>query len=202
MMTMAMPHTSPADERVGPRGELERLVAQDPMAFRAFVVKNERAVFGLLSRMLGRGPHVEDLAQEAFLRAYRALPSFDPHGPAKVSTWLLTIVTRLALDERKRRKLAVAPDAEVEAVSDQGASSPFRDRARTELRAALEQAARALPDDQCAALVLAEVQGLSLAEVGEVLGVPEATAKTKVFRAREKMRAALAAFGPKAEGSP
>lgn len=50
--------------------------------------------------------------------------------------------------------------------------------------------------------MLAEVQGLSLAEVGEVLGVPEATAKTKVFRAREKMRAALAAFGPKAEGSP
>lgn len=199
MMMLAMPHT-PVDERAARDAELERLVAQDPMAFRAFVVKNERSVFGLLSRMLGRGPHVEDLAQEAFLRAYRALPTFDPRGPAKVSTWLLTIVTRLALDERKRRRLVMA-DAEMDAVPDGGAASPFHDRARKELRSALERAARELPDDQCAALVLAEVQGLSLAEVGAVLGVLEATAKTKVFRAREKMRAALAAFGPNAEGS-
>lgn len=76
----------------------------DPIAFRAFVVRYERPVFALLSRLMGRGREVEDLAQETFLRAFRALPGFDPDGPARVSTWLLTIATRLALDARKKRR--------------------------------------------------------------------------------------------------
>src|SRR3954453_14488095 len=84
---------------------LARCRAQDPMAFRAFVVRYERMVFALLSRMLGHGPEVEDLAQETFVRAYRAFPDFDLTGAAKPSTWLLTIATRLALDARKKRKL-------------------------------------------------------------------------------------------------
>lgn len=180
------------------RGEsLSRLVAQDPLAFRAFVVKHQRAVFALLSRVLGRGPHVEDLAQETFLRAFRALPGFDPNGSAKISTWLLTIATRLALDERKRRRPEAAEGHDPDATT--GGSTPFQDRARAELRDAIERAARELPDDQCAALVLAEWHGMSLAEVGEVLGVPEATVKTRVFRAREKMRASLRAFSPEKE---
>ena len=86
-------------------GILARCRAQDPMAFRAFVVRYERMVFALLSRMLGQGPEVEDLAQETFVRAYRAFPAFDVEGPAKPSTWLLTIATRLALDARKKKKL-------------------------------------------------------------------------------------------------
>src|SRR6187399_1708942 len=61
-------------------GVLARCRAQDPMAFRAFVVRYERMVFALLSRMLGHGPDVEDLAQETFVRAFRAFPSFDPDG--------------------------------------------------------------------------------------------------------------------------
>src|SRR6185369_10746378 len=83
---------------------ITRCRAQDPMAFRAFVVRHERMVFALLSRMIGHGSEVEDLAQETFVRAYRAFPAFDPDGPAKVSTWLLTIATRLALDSRKKRR--------------------------------------------------------------------------------------------------
>src|SRR3954471_409523 len=84
---------------------LARCRAQDPMAFRAFVVRYERMVFALLSRMLGHGSEVEDLAQETFVRAFRAFPEFDLAGPAKPSTWLLTIATRLALDARKKKKL-------------------------------------------------------------------------------------------------
>src|SRR5262245_33013154 len=87
---------------------LVRCRAQDPMAFRAFVVRYEAMVFALLSRMRGRGADVEDLAQETFVRAYRAFPSFDPGGSAKVSTWLLTIATRLALDANKRKSVASA----------------------------------------------------------------------------------------------
>src|SRR5262245_41485036 len=84
------------------RDVLVRCRARDPMAFRAFVVRYERPVFALLSRLLGRGPHVEDLAQEAFLRAFRAFPTFDVDRDAKPSTWILTIATRLALDARKQ----------------------------------------------------------------------------------------------------
>ena len=175
-------------------------MARDPLAFHAFVVKHQRPVFALLSRMLGRGPHVEDLAQETFLRAHRALPGFDPDGAAKVSTWLLTIATRLALDERKRRRPEIAADVDADQVPS--ATTPFHDRQRTELRTALERAARDLPDDQCAALVLSEIDGLSLAEVGSVLGIPEATAKTRVHRAREKMKERLAAFNPRSERKP
>lgn len=160
------------------------------MAFRAFVVRYERMVFALLSRMLGRGSEIEDLAQETFVRAYRAFPKFDPDGPAQVSTWLLTIATRLALDVRKKKRLEVAPiDESTDAA---GTSTPELALERRELGRALADAAAALPDDQRAALVLAEYHGLSILEIAQALGVPENTAKTRLFRAREKMRASLA----------
>ncbi|MDB4942229.1 MAG: polymerase sigma factor RpoE [Labilithrix sp.] len=168
---------------------LARCCAQDPMAFRAFVVRYERMVFALLSRMLGRGPEVEDLAQETFVRAYRAFPGFDLQGAAKPSTWLLTIATRLALDARKKRRLDVASDEEAEGAST--GSTPELSLQRRELGRAIAEAADLLPDDQRAALVLAELHGLPIAEIAEVLGIPENTAKTRLFRAREKMRESL-----------
>ncbi|GMV13748.1 MAG: sigma-70 family RNA polymerase sigma factor [Sorangiineae bacterium PRO1] len=161
----------------------------DPIAFRAFVVRYERPVFALLSRLMGRGREVEDLAQETFLRAFRALPGFDPDGPARVSTWLLTIATRLALDARKKRRPEpVVPDV----ASD--TSSPERLARQLELRAALARAIEALPDDQRAAFVLAEFHDFSLKDIAEALGAPVGTIKTRVFRAREKLQGALADF--------
>jgi RNA polymerase sigma-70 factor (ECF subfamily) len=168
---------------------LARCRAQDPMAFRAFVVRYERMVFALLSRMLGRGPEVEDLAQETFVRAFRAFPGFDPDGAAKPSTWLLTIATRLALDARKKKRLEVTDLGEAEHVAP--TSTPELSLERRQLGQAIADAAATLPDDQRAALVLMEIHGMSIAEIASALDVPEATAKTKVFRAREKMRAAL-----------
>jgi len=168
---------------------LARCCAQDPMAFRAFVVRYERMVFALLSRMLGRGPEVEDLAQETFVRAYRAFPGFDPDGAAKPSTWLLTIATRLALDARKKKRLdsGSIDDAEVASTG----STPELSLERRQLGRAIAEAAELLPDDQRAALVLAEFHGLSILEIAEALGIPENTAKTRLFRAREKMRESL-----------
>jgi len=165
-------------------------VRQDPTAFRSFVVRHQNMVFALLSRMLGRGPEVEDLAQEAFVRAFRAFPTFDLHGVAKPSTWLLTIATRLALDARRKKKLAVIDTAELDEVAGSEVT-PERALERRELGLALEKMAMTLPDDQRAVLLLCEVHGLSVSEIAAALEVPEATAKTRLFRAREKMRAAL-----------
>ena len=104
-------------------------------------------------------------------------------------TWLLTIATRLALDSRKRRRLDVQEiDDAAHATSG---STPEISLERRELGQALAAAAEKLPDDQRAALVLAEIHGLSIAEIAEALEVPENTAKTRLFRAREKMRATL-----------
>lgn len=166
-----------------------RCRAQDPVAFRAFVVRHEAMVFALLSRMLVSPVEIEDLAQEAFVRAFRAFPGFDPAGPAKVSTWLLTIATRLALDARKRKRPGGEPLAEERLPS--AAAAPDASLERRQLGRALAAAAEALPDDQRAAFVLSELHGLSIAEIAAALDVPENTAKTRLFRAREKMRAAL-----------
>src|SRR5262245_33206807 len=172
MMAMAMSVAFPQRGETGKPAPLDSAViarcrAQDPMAFRAFVVRYERMVFALLSRMLGRGPEVEDLAQETFVRAYRAFPGFDPEGPAKVSTWLLTIATRLALDVRKRRRL---DQTELdEGMSAASSSTPELSLERRQLGEAIAAAAEKLPDDQRAALVLGELHGLSIVEIAGIL---------------------------------
>ncbi len=170
------------------RPMLERCVKQDPEAFRWFVGRYQRAVFSLLGRMLGAAAPVEDLAQEVFLRAYRGFGSFDPTTNA--ITWLLTIATRLALDERKRRKLSLAPIEDADRVPG---SDKWKNR---ELGLAIEEAANALSDDQRAAFVLLEFHGLSIAEISQIVGAPENTVKTRIFRAKEHMREALSAFAP------
>lgn len=174
---------------------LRRCQAGDAAALRSFVGCYQRPVFALLSRLLGHGPHVEDLAQETFLRAFRALPSFDPAGPARPSTWLLTIATRLALDDRKRRRLDPAPlDDAAFAPSEAVDADPERAAERARLGRAIDAAARELSDDQRAAFVLMEFHGLSVAEAALSLQIPENTVKQRVFRAREKLRSRLAAL--------
>jgi len=175
-----------------PRDVLVRCVAGDVDAFRDFVARYERPVYALLGRMLGGGADVEDLAQEVFLRAFRALPAFDVDGGARPSTWLLTIATRLALDVRKRRRppLAAMDRAARDVAAD--AADPEATSFRAELGRAIARAADELPDEQRAAWILAEFHDLTTQEIARILDVPEATAKTRVFRAREKMRARLA----------
>jgi RNA polymerase sigma-70 factor (ECF subfamily) len=168
---------------------LARCKAQDPIAFRAFVVRYERPVFALISRILGRGPHVEDLAQDVFLRAYRAFPTFDIDRAAKPSTWILTIATHAALDAKKR---AVVPTVSIdEAHAKAHTDTPETERRRKELRAAITRATAALPDDQRAAFVLAEFHDLTMAEIATILDVPENTVKTRIHRARMKLQDCL-----------
>jgi RNA polymerase sigma-70 factor, ECF subfamily len=174
------------------RDVLARCKAHDPMAFRAFVVRYERPVFALLSRILGHGPHVDDLAQEAFLRAFRAFPGFDVDAAAKPSTWILTIATRLALDHKKRARLVTVP---IEAAADAGThATPETEAHRREIAASIARAASELPDDQRVAFVLGEFHGLSITEIANIVEVPEATVRTRLFRARAKLKDRLGAL--------
>jgi RNA polymerase sigma-70 factor (ECF subfamily) len=168
---------------------VEACRAADPAALRAFVLRYERLVFAFLSRTLGAGPHVEDLAQEVFLRAVRALPRFDRAGAARPSTWLLTIASRLVIDERRRRRV---PTELLEAESRaSGAETPETERRRAEIGRALERAAAKLSPEQRDVFVLAEFHGLEMKEIASVLSVNEGTVKTRLFRARERLRILL-----------
>jgi RNA polymerase sigma-70 factor (ECF subfamily) len=173
-------------------GLLARCRERDPAALRAFVERYQRPVFALLSRMLGQVPEVEDFAQETFLRAFRALPSFDLQGAARPSTWLLTIATRLVLDgyRRRSRSRALGSSEPVPAPP----ASPEWDLEQTELRRAIARAVEALPLDQRAAFVLSEFHAWSIADIARALDTPESTVKTRLFRARAKLSKALAPY--------
>jgi RNA polymerase sigma-70 factor (ECF subfamily) len=168
---------------------LEGCRTGDAQALRAFVARYQGVVFAFLSRALGAGPHVEDLAQEVFLRACRALPHFDGAGPARPSTWLLTIASHVAIDARRKRRVPVQPLEPDVAVA--GPDTPETERRRVEIGRAVARAAAALPDEQRDVFVLAEFHGLDMNEIGSVLSIPEGTAKTRLFRARERLRALL-----------
>lgn len=139
-------------------------------------------------RALGSGPHVEDLAQEVFIRACRALRGFDGDGKAKLSTWLLTIASRVAIDARRKRRRATAP---LEGDLPPATETPETERRRIEIGRALERAALQLSDEHRDVFVLAEFHDLDMAEIGQVLGIPENTVKTRLFRARERLRTLL-----------
>lgn len=168
---------------------LEGCRAGNPAALHAFVVRYQGTVFAFLSRTLGAGPHIEDLAQEVFIRACRALPRFDGGRAARPSTWLFTIASRVAIDARKKRRLPTQP-LETE-LAVHASSTPETERRRAEIGLAVARAARELPDDQRDVFVLAEFHGLEMKEIGSVLSIPESTAKTRLFRARERLRALL-----------
>lgn len=167
---------------------IARCKAGDHAALTRFVQHYEHAVMALLSRVMGGGADVEDIAQEVFLRAFRALPRFDLNGPATVTTWLLTIATRLALNDRRRTRTTatLTEDADLP-----DANTPELAQSSAELGRAIEKAAGELPIDQRVAFVLAEFHGMTMAEIAGALEIPENTAKTRVFRAREKMRGLL-----------
>lgn len=172
--------------RVGQGTELDELTVAraqrgDEAACRALVVRYERPVFALLSRMVGRGAGCEDLAQETFLRAFRALPGFVVGGRARLSTWILTIATRLALDELRRpRPLPLPPDLPGGASAETAA-----------LGRAIETAIRALSPDHQAVFLLREYHGLDYEEIGRALDVDVGTVRSRLARARAALRDAL-----------
>jgi RNA polymerase sigma-70 factor (ECF subfamily) len=170
---------------------LQRARRGDARAFRALLEMYQRRVFALVGRMLGRGRSslVEDLAQETFLRVFRALPAFSPDGPARLSTWILTIAARLVLDELARRRPQPLADEADEAPSAAGnALAEIESRA---LGRAIERAVAALPPDFRAVFLLREYHDLDYDEIARALEIDLGTVKSRLSRARAQLRAAL-----------
>ena len=172
-----------------------RLRAGDGPAFEELVTVYQHQVFGIALRMLGNHAEAEEIAQETFLRAHRALGEF--RGEARLGTWLYAIASRLCLNRlgsgRRRHErsdemaLAQAPAEDADAA---GALE------RDELQAALREAVAALPEDRRIVVVLRDLEGLSYEDVAEILGLPLNTVRSRLHRARLDLKAKLERWLP------
>lgn len=176
---------------------LARAKSGDAAALRALIERYQDRVYALVWRMLlGRGTHLtQDLAQETFVRVLRGLASFDAAGAARLSTWILTIATRVVLNERRRagRDRADLDDVAVETAVATERTDHGLERAR--LAQALTAGLVALPDDQRVVFVLREYHDLEYVEIAAALEIDLNTVRSRLHRARTALRAALTAAG-------
>lgn len=187
LVELAVGHGTPADEAL-----LAAMAAGDSHAATAFVRRFQRRVYGLALSVVSDPALAEEVAQEAFARAWRHAPVYDS-GRATVATWLLTITRNLAIDAvRMRRAEPVDPTELLRLPLTTDADTAERvvagdDAAR--VRAALA----ALPQEQRRALVLAAYGGCTAQEISAIEEIPLGTAKTRIRAALSKLRVALAA---------
>jgi RNA polymerase sigma-70 factor (ECF subfamily) len=174
---------------------LDRLRAGDAPAFEELVMTYQHRVFGVALRMLGNRAEAEDVAQEAFVRAHRALGAF--RGDAKLSTWLYAITSRLCLNRLAsgERRMARQGEDALLRLSDAG---PRPDAAleRRELETALGRAIAELPEDRRIVVVLRDLEGLSYEEIAQVLELELGTVRSRLHRARAELKEKLERFLP------
>ncbi|HYP84748.1 RNA polymerase sigma factor RpoE [Variovorax sp.] len=194
-------HPTPAQEPASARPPdvdfqvVQRVLAGDSRAFELLVLKYQRRIERLIGRMVRDVDLVEDIAQETFIRAYRALHQF--RGEAQFYTWLYRIAVntaKKALVDMKRdptiseAALRASDDDDEtyrpgnEPITDE---SPDTILAAKEIAAAVNAAMEALPAELRQAVTLREVEGLSYEEIAQVMNCPIGTVRSRIFRARE-----------------
>jgi RNA polymerase sigma factor (sigma-70 family) len=196
MATMAPPQTAPTAE---PEEQLRQALATDlDSGFAAVVHAHERIVYSVALRLSSHPTDAEDLAAEAFLHAYRALRGYDTDriSALRLRPWLLTIVRNAARNAARDAVRRPGPPPVVEP-PEQHTSGPSVEQQveRSDLQRALGAALGRLPEAQRAAVVLRHVVGLATSEVAEVLGCPEGTAKSHIWRGLRRLRALLRTEG-------
>lgn len=155
----------------------------------AFVRRHQRRVYGLALSMVGDAALAEDIAQEAFVRAWKHAVMFDGRR-ASVSTWLLTITRNLAVDALRLRRPVVTDPWDSFWSGLAGRAPLTEERAeQSDTRDRVAAALAGLPPEQCRAVVLAAVYGFTASEVSELESVPLGTAKTRIRRGLQRLRA-------------
>jgi RNA polymerase sigma factor (sigma-70 family) len=178
---------SPSDEAL-----VAGIASGDGGAMRSFVRRHQQRVFGLAVSVLGDRAGAEDVAQEAFLRAWRHAGSFDARR-GSVTTWLLTITRNAAIDAaRLRRSTPVDPEALMLLDLEGEGRRPDEVAVdRTEIDR-VRVALRSLPVEQREALLLASVFSRTAAEIADQVGIPLGTAKTRIRSGLRSLRTQLA----------
>jgi RNA polymerase sigma-70 factor (ECF subfamily) len=158
----------------------------DRDAFGTLVARHASAVLGMTRRMLGSTSDAEDVAQEAFVAAFKALAGF--HHDAKFSTWLYRIVLNKCRDVLRTRRPGTVPidgpDNEWAMWEATTGETPYREYEQLELAGELERSIEALPPLYRESFVLRHVEGLGYEEMSAILGVHRDTLKMRVYKAR------------------
>ncbi|AHX13631.1 RNA polymerase sigma factor RpoE [Dyella jiangningensis] len=170
---------------------VERVQQGDKRAFDLLVRKYQHKVIGLVSRYVKNQSESEDIAQEAFIRAWRAIGSF--RGESAFYTWLY----KIAVNTAKNHLVAMGrrPPADDIAIDDavfvpgadrmQETATPERELMRQEIEQTVFSTVQSLPEELRTAITLREVDGLSYEEIAEAMGCPIGTVRSRIFRARE-----------------
>ena len=168
----------------------------DVESFNQLVLRWERPIYALAYRQIGREDDARDVVQEAFLRAFRALPGFK--GQAKFSSWLYRITINLCRDwmRRERRAPFVQPPEGVD-VDELVSAEPSRAESvetevtRKDLTRRVANAMLVLPEEQRSAILLKEYHGLTFQEIAELQGCPLSTVKTRLYQGLTVLRREL-----------
>lgn len=171
---------------------VERVQRGDKAAFDLLVFKYQRKIFRLLSRLIRDAAEIEDVAQEAFIKAYRALPNF--RGDSAFYTWLYRIAINTAknylVSQGRRAPTSTPTDVEEAETFDDNdhlrdLNTPDSMLVTKQVAEAVNRAIDQLPDDLRTAIVLRELEGLSYEEIAESMQCPIGTVRSRIFRARE-----------------
>jgi RNA polymerase sigma-70 factor (ECF subfamily) len=170
---------------------VERVQRGDKKAFDILVIKYQSKILSIVSRFISDNAEINDVAQDAFIKAYRALPNF--RGESAFYTWLYRIAINTAknyLTARGRRPPASDIDSQDAESYDVGVglrenASPEKLLMRDQLKDVIFKTIEELPDDLKTAITLREIEGLSYEEIAESMGCPVGTVRSRIFRARE-----------------
>ena len=187
-------HASASDAELA-----KQVLAGDPAAFEAIMRRHNRALFRTARAILRDDAEAEDALQEAYLQAYRTLGSF--RGDARLSTWLARVVAnealmRLRKNVRRSSIVPIQPGLADEEINQRTQGSmdkePETSARRAEMRKLLEQRIDALPNAYRSVFMLRAVEEYSVEEAAAILQIPEATVRSRFFRARSLLREGLA----------
>ena len=173
-------------------------------AFEALVGRYGQRVYTMAYRMAGNDADAKDLAQEAFLRVFRAWRSIDPS--AHLDSWLYRIVTNLFIDMLRRRPRVRMESLDAPVTARSGGemvreiaddrAGPEADVVDQQMEADVQQALVALHPDLRAVVVLSDIEGYAYEEIAETLGIPVGTVKSRLHRARKTLQARLSHLAP------
>jgi RNA polymerase sigma-70 factor (ECF subfamily) len=198
----ADPRSEAAEPDAHDKSLMLRITRGDEEALGELIRKHQGAVYGTIAKMLGDPIEAQDLAQQVFVRIYRAAAGY--RATAQFKTWMFTIVRNLVFNEHRRRSRATlvplhAPENEHHSfggpanleLPDYATKTPVESTLQQEMMRSVDQAILALPEQQRLAVVLRRYDEFSYEEIAQILRTSVPATKSLLFRARETLRAAL-----------